>query len=384
MKWSSVILAIIFLVILVLSSFIVNDLKGNVNFLNGFGTSGYYYVPDSMDIILSENYSMSASVEGNSDYYIIMSVPQNNSYQAGTTSLVYGANVTEQLYNQFNLTYFKFRIGGGNNFINATYNFTTYGYSWHDLMNDNSTVSMIPQYLKAEYDHPEYFNYTDGLKKYSYEVINPNFFRNMTLNLTRNYSTVVGKLEAIYDYIEENYKYNISYNFGNVPLTAQQVYQKGEGDCEELSYLFESMARSIGIPAWTQYGILINKNGDSYSVAEHAWVQTYIPINNTSGSFVTIDTTVEAGKSPSQILNLGFLVKYPNELMLWTDDGNSTHMAFFHIFLEYPEFGVVIRSINQVFYVKEFNQFGQIPISGPQQVMFYGVNTVYNNKQKED
>lgn len=384
MNRTNVLLALIFIIVLLISSLVVNDLRGNINFLNGFGTNGYYYVPRYMNIVLSDNYSMNATVERGSNYYLILSIPQNSSYQTGSTSMVYGTNVTPQLYNQFNLTYYKFKIGGGSNYVNLTFNFTTYGYDWHNLINVNSTVGMIPEYLKNEYDHPEYFNYTNGLKNYTYEVIDPSFFRNLTVNLTKNYSTVVGKLEAIYYYIEENYRYNISYNFGNIPLTAVQVYQRGEGDCEELSYLFESMARSIGIPAWTQYGILINKDGNTYSVAEHAWVQTYIPINNTAGRFVTIDTTVEAGKPSGQILGLGFLVKYPNELTLWTDDGNSSHMAFFHIFLEYPEFGVIIKSINQVFYVMEFSQFGQIPISGNVQVIINGVNTIYNNKQEEN
>ncbi len=357
-------------------------MNGTINF--NFSLSNYY-VPKTMEINLSQNYSFVDSESGNNRFYMFLNLPVNDQFQTGSTYISYDKNVTPLFFNKYNRSYYKFEIGNGVNYINATYNFTTYGFSWHSLLNVNSTLNMIPFGLVKKYVHPEYFNYTSGFTTQSYEVINPNFFKNLTENITKNYTTVVGKLRAIYDYIEENYKYNITYNFGNVPLTAQQVYYTGEGDCEELSYLFESMARSIGIPAWTQYGILINENGNVVSIAEHAWVETYIPLNYTSGVNVTIDTTVEVGKPASQLMNLGFLVKYPNELILWTDDGNSTHMSNFHIFLEYPSFGVSIENIQENNYLSKFVSSGQIIIGGNQiLVIAHGNNTIYIGEQKKN
>ena len=323
-----------------------------------------YYVPNLIQMTFYRNFSFSTSQSGNGNYFLYMTLPENQSLQSGSVLISHSSNVLQNISQSTGRTYAKMTLSPGDEYVNFTYRFSSQGKDWQGTVADSGNISQIPGSLKAEYNHPEYFNTSQNQ---SYEVINPSIFRNLTLSITANQSSVAGKLRAIYDYIVNNYRYNISYNLGNIPLTSLQVYQGKIGDCEELSYLFESMSRSIGIPSWTQYGLLVQKSGSSYTIGNHAWIQTYIPLKNGSGEYVNIDLTVEVGHSD---LGLGFLVKYPNALIEWTDNGNSTDMVDFHTFLEYPEFGLGQISYSEDDGVQSFVQTGQTVINTNSSALF--------------
>ena len=323
-----------------------------------------YYVPNLIQMTFYRNFSFSTSQSGNGNYFLYMTLPENQSLQSGSVLISHSSNVLQNISQSTGRTYAKMTLSPGDEYVNFTYRFSSHGKDWQGTVADSGNISQIPESLRAEYDHPEYFNTS---KNQSYEVINPSIFRNLTLSITANQSSVAGKLRAIYDYIVNNYRYNISYNLGNIPLTSLQVYQGKIGDCEELSYLFESMSRSVGIPSWTQYGLLVQKSGSSYTIGNHAWIQTYIPLKNGSGEYVNIDLTVEVGHSD---LGLGFLVKYPNALIEWTDNGNSTDMVDFHTFLEYPEFGLGQISYSEDDGVQSFVQTGQTVINTNSSALF--------------
>jgi hypothetical protein len=317
-----------------------------------------YYIPQSINMSFARNFTFSSPSNGQGYYFFYITIPQNSSLQNGNVKILHSKNMTETISNEYGREFITMKIYPGEAYANFTYNFKTYGQNWQNIISESGNVSQIPSYLKQEYDHAEYFNITGSNK--SYEVIDPSYFRNMTINITKNDTTVASKLRAIYNFIVQNFKYNITYNLGNIPLTAEQVYNDRIGDCEELSYLFESMSRSIGIPSWTQYGLLIQQQGGGISIGQHAWIQTYVPLLNGSGEFVNIDLTVEVG---GQDLGRGFFVKYPNSLTEWTDNGNSTDMVAYHEFLMYPSFGLGTISTNETDYVFNFSQQGIININ---------------------
>lgn len=356
MKSGRVIVTIVVVVLLALTAFFWISNNYNLNQISN--PFQQYYIPQKINMSFARNFTFSSPPNGNGYYYFFLTIPQNSSLQSGFVRINHSGNVMENISTEYGRKFVTMKIYPGNAFVNFSYDFTTYGMNWQNIAQESGNSSQIPAKLKEEYDHPEYFNVSGSTK--SYEVINPSYFRSMTLNITKNYTTVASKLRAIYNYIVENYQYNITYNLGNVPLTAKQVYDDRIGDCEELSYLFESMSRSIGIPSWTQYGLLIQQQGGTITIGQHAWVQTYIPLLNGSGEYVNIDLTVEVG---GHDLGRGFLVKYPNALTEWTDNGNSTDMVAYHDLLEYPSFGLGTISTNETDYVFTFNQEGIININ---------------------
>ncbi len=349
-------IAIVAVIALTAAYYVVED-TNLLGVLSGIGSNGttYYQIPSEVSTHFSRNFTfVSSSASGDTfTFYITPTI--NDSIQQSSVSMTHSSNVRESIQSSQNRTFVEMQISPGNSYVNVSYNIRSYGKSWQNLENSSGVPSQIPSPLKSEYDHPEYFNSSNT----NLEVINPSFFKSLTLNLTKNDTTVVQKLRSIYNYIVQNYRYNITYNIGNVPLSAEQVFQQKEGDCEELSYLFESMSRSIGIPSWTQYGLLVQETNGQASLGEHAWVQTYIPSSNNSGTFVNIDLTVEVG---GKDLGRGFLVKYPAALVEWTDNGNSMAMLAYHTELVAPSSGISITyQVNSIVY--SYTQSGGIPLS---------------------
>lgn len=329
--------------------YVVND----TDYLTGIVPAGTYQIPATISTEFSRNFTFASSSSSGETLSFFFTPPINDTLQHSSIDIIHSSNINESMIHNQNRTYVKMQISPGRSFVNISYNVTSYGKSWQDIQN-STTTARIPSSLQVEYDHPEYFN----TSRQNLEVVNPSFFRNMTLNITRNDTTVVGALRSIYDYIVQNYEYNISYNIKNVPLSAQQVYWSKQGDCEELSYLFESMSRSIGIPSWTQYGLLVQSIDGETSLGEHAWIQTFIPGNN-SGTLVNIDLTVEVG---GQDLGRGFLVKYPNSIVEWTDNGNSTAMVSYHTLLVAPSYGLTY-SVTETQEVHTFYPSGEIVVA---------------------
>jgi len=346
---TAVIKGIVVAIVVILAITTLYYFVENPGILNGVTSSGSYQVPSVLTTSFSRNFTFSSSESFT--FYLTPTV--NDALQQSQVSNSHSHDVSVTTDSSDNRTYWKFSVGAGNSYVDINYNFTSYGKSWQNIENSTGVPSQIPEFLKAEYDHHEYFNASGT----NLEVINPSFFRNLTLKVTSNDTTVAEMLRSIYNYIVGNYNYNITYNLGNVPLSAEQVYQIKEGDCEELSYLFESMSRSIGIPSWTQYGLLIQETGGQVSLGEHAWVQTYIPLSNSSGNYVNIDLTVEVG---GQDLGRGFLVKYPNSIVEWTDNGNSSAMVAYHTELTAPIGIHLTEEENDT--VSSFNQSGSIAL----------------------
>jgi hypothetical protein len=342
-------IAVLIIIIIVATAayYVVED----TNLLNGVTTTTpTYYIASE----LSTNFSRNFTFASNEALTFYLTPTVSNSLQQSDLSVSHSSTINYSSVSSNGRVFWKVQVNSGNSYFNVTYNITTQGKSWQNLENSTGLSSQIPSSLKTEYDHSEYFN-SSGT---NLEVINPSFFRNLTMNLTQNQSTVAGKLRAIYNYIVQNYHYNISYNIGNVPLSAQQVYQAKLGDCEELSYLFESMSRSIGIPSWTQYGLLVQESNGQASMGEHAWVQTYVPDSNGTGTFVNIDLTVEVG---GKDLGRGFFVKYPYSIVEWTDNGNSTDMVAYHE--ELVASSGIQLSYGESDYIHSFNQSGQIALT---------------------
>ncbi len=340
---AAIVVIAILIVVIASYTFLVNT-----NILGGVQTTSYQ-IPSELTTNFSRNFTFVSS----QSFTFFLTPTITDSLQQTDITFSHSPNVNATNEYSQNRSYWKFLIGAGRSYIDVKYNVSSVGKSWQSLESSTGLPSQIPEALKTQYDHPEFFN-SSGT---NLEVIDPAFFSNLTHNITWNETTVAGKLKSIYDYIVRNYRYNITYNLGNIPLSARQVYQLKEGDCEELSYLFESMSRSIGIPSWTQYGILLQQVNGQISMGEHAWVQTYVPTPNGSGVFVNIDLTVEVG---GKDLGRGFFVKYPNALVEWTDNGNSSAMVAYHTeIVAYSGIDLVQQENDTVY---SFNQSGEIQL----------------------
>ncbi len=256
-------------------------------------------------------------------FTINFTIPGNSSFQ--TVTVVDESHYPKSVHHDYNKTWWSYSLSCCAE-IKLRYRGEARLQVWK--IENSEGVDAIPQSLKNQYNHAEYIDLGDGERKY---VINPEPFRNVTLEATKDKPTVLGKLRAIYDLIVKNFRYQTQRK--GLPRTAVETWNSGEGDCDELSFVFVSMARSIGIPAWVEYGQLY----DGSRWGGHAWVRTVIP-HDGKVEQVNIDVTVEVGRED---LGRGFLIRDPYRFTEWIDDGNSEHLSSYYTYITYttpPQF----------------------------------------------
>jgi len=254
-------------------------------------------------------------IEAIGTYTINITIPQENPYQK--VKVVDESHFPKRVLKITNRTVWSYTFTGNAKII-LRYSGNTSAKIWN--IKDSLGINDIPEDLIKKYNHKEYLLDEHNQKIW---VINPQPFKNVTFNITKDKKSVVDKLKAIYDIIQSNFHY-VSERSG-LPQDAITTWNSGEGDCDEISFVFVSMARSIGIPAWVEYGLLYT--GTSWG--PHAWVATIIPTSKGPVK-VNIDMTTELDE---ENYGRGFLIRDPFRITLWEDDGNSEHMTSYYRFI---------------------------------------------------
>ncbi len=275
---------------------------------------------------------INVTITAPSTLYLNVTVPTNNSFQ--NVQLKVLSKNEYKIMNGYNRTWLTFTIHSNENII-LNYSFNTHAYVFPVNEYNSLNVSSIPEYLKKQYDHPEYL--------LNEEVIDPSYFTNISENIVKKANaTNVFEMElALYNYIVTNFQYKLSYSSLETPRTAVETWENRSGDCAELSFLYASMSRAIGIPAWLDFGWLYTQ-GSWY---EHAWIETVVP--TTHGLvFGDIDLTVEVGSG--QDLGTGFMIRDPYRITEWIDDGNSSHLTNYYTFFSWYREGPVYVASNIV------------------------------------
>jgi len=161
----------------------------DTNLLNGVvtTTTSSYQIPSEITTNFSRNFTFSSSSSSGETFTFYFTPTINDSLQQSNIAIRHSSNVNETVKNSENRTFLALQISPGNSYVNVSYNIKSYTKIWKNESNGTGLTSQIPSSLKNEYDHPEFFNSSSG----SLEVINPSFFTNITLNLTKNDTTVV-------------------------------------------------------------------------------------------------------------------------------------------------------------------------------------------------
>jgi len=108
--------------------------------------------------------------------------------------------------------------------------------------------------------------------------------------LTKDLKTDKEKIEAIYQYVIQNYEYDfekIKKLDSTYKPNLDKVYVEKKGICYDYSAIFAGMLRSVGIPAKLVKGYMVAMQ-DTY----HAWNEVLI-----DGKWETIDTTNDSYKN---------------------------------------------------------------------------------------
>ena len=130
-------------------------------------------------------------------------------------------------------------------------------------------------------------------------------------SITEEEETVYEKVFALIDWFEENSTYMVT----ETPKRPEYTVRDPRGDCDDLSLLFITMCRSMGIPAYLQAGVVLSESieiektdwGGHYhyvfdGAGWHAWAMVYIP----PWGWLPVNLTMLGGMSSSEAITEAF------------------------------------------------------------------------------
>ena len=219
--------------------------------------------------------------------------------------------------------------GKGNHSITMSYNVETFSYVWDINEHDSLTVDYIEDNLDGELSYLKSYLYSEdgngsewipnasGWSK-GYVIYAGGEIKSLSEEIVGDETNVYLILKKIYDWIDNNISYQ---KHMGIPQTSLELLQSRNGDCDDQSVLFCSLARAAGVPAWLEMGALYNTGEGTW--VNHVWVQTYIPVDD-GGHHVTID-----------IVNDKFLAHTSRLFHLATDNGSGELLNKYYYIYHY-------------------------------------------------
>lgn len=94
--------------------------------------------------------------------------------------------------------------------------------------------------------------------------------------------------EMVYDYIIQRYPWAGAREYSTIPCMPQYVLEEGHGDCGQVSLLYISLMRSLGIPARWESGWMLHPGEKNL----HDWAEVYyegigwVPVDVSFGRYI--------------------------------------------------------------------------------------------------
>lgn len=310
----------------------------------------YRLYPESAKFTLQNHIIISSAP----DYSFDLPVPLDlNTYEGRISQIVLSVNSTPP-YATVSKYSRPWMVWYNTPNIRIYYYIKTYSIVWDYKAEDSGTVEDIPMSLIKKYNNSEWQGKNGRFK------IDPSEteITRRANQVTVGKPTVYEKVKAIYDYIVANIVYVSGYqNFE--PKDALTVLEEGSGDCDEQSFLFASMCRAAGIPAWLELGVFYDKGSGLWT--GHAWTEFYLPFNSTAGESITVD-----------VVNQQFMFRDCLRFSDYKDDGNGSHLEDYYTILTS---GDLTQSYTTISYTEEGSIKVPVSVHGnfsfPEDCIFY-------------
>lgn len=191
----------------------------------------------------------------------------------------------------------------GSDKITLYYHVKATTYDWDlDAKSSGSIADIDPAYVTRytadewpvvdDYGAPVDFD-GDGIQDTRYNPSNSRI-QQLALEAKGDKENVYEIVSAIYEYIVDNFAYPTQAQMNednpknwNLPKCPLATIRDGRGDCDDQSFLFCSMCRAVGIPAWLELGALYDSMKGAWT--GHGWANVYIPLNAGGEAICTVD-----------------------------------------------------------------------------------------------
>jgi len=292
-------------------------LSDGMNYWDEMNTP-YYTIPEKITLTYIRNFEIYIEEGDEVEYTLTLSIPENRPSGPQSDMINWQSIDNLQVSSSYNLTpegRMEWRnnlTGDDRDFISLEYTATINLIRPDFKIEDSGLVSDIPGdfdiFLEDEW----------LIEPTNIDVQN---LANQLSNGTQG--NVIQILKNIFDYIEDNYRYQKS----SIPKSCPDLIVGKVGDCDDFSILFSSIARAAGIPAWLELGIIPafvdTSNGcDLRDWGGHAWVNAVVPLSDGTITVVSID-----------IANSYFMWMPPYRISDWVDNGNGDDLdSYYYLF----------------------------------------------------
>ena len=278
----------------------------------------YYTIPEQIRLTYVRNFEVFIEEGDEVEYTLTLSIPENRPSGLQSGMLDWQIIDNLQVSPSYNLTS-EGRMEWRNNLTGLDRDFISLEYT--------ATINLIRPDIKIQ-DSGKVADIPEGFETYLEDdwLIEPS--NNEVQQLASQLSdgtegNVIKILKNIFDYIENNYKYQRS----SVPKSCPDIIVGKVGDCDDFSILFSSIARAAGIPAWLELGIIpafidASSGCDLRDWGGHAWVNALVPLSDGTFTVVNID-----------LANSYFMWLPPYRISDWVDNGNGDDLdSYYYLF----------------------------------------------------
>lgn len=127
--------------------------------------------------------------------------------------------------------------------------------------------------------------------------------------------------QSLFTWLKENTRYQIHEDQNGVQ-PAQTTYQKKTGDCDDLSFLYISLCRSVGVPARLIRGYLLDDISGTPTVGPHAWVEVFVGGTVGNDGWIPVECSSSANNVQIEI-HQNFGIEDVSHLRLYVDNGSN-------------------------------------------------------------
>ena len=278
--------------IIILLFFFTMASSGCLDFLDGSTT--YQSHPTKIKYDIRYGYEIDCTGTGEYEIHYNCDKPEVLLGTVSSINPLYNNNYTHTTLANNNVTFWNISGKGSNNYelgITATVQAESFLVS--DLNGEDALTIQEINIL-----HPDLVNqYCHEQSNETITFIDPNHLgiKNTATNILSqaNSNNSFALAKALFVWLKENTEYQIHQSEAGVQ-PAGTTYMLKTGDCDDLSFLYISLCRSLGIPARFIRGYLIEENNGIASAGPHAWVEVFVGGDIGSNGWIPVECACKA------------------------------------------------------------------------------------------
>ncbi|MGM0406287.1 MAG: transglutaminase-like domain-containing protein [Thermoplasmatota archaeon] len=288
------------------------------------------------------------------DYNISLIVPEDiasNDIQF-INNVDWGGNPdTFEMYGRNWKTWDETLSGGSNLTIQIVYDVETRTLDWGYNSDNIGTIDDLPDEIKDQYNKNQWQldedRNDDGQNDWMIQPDHPEI-QSLADSIVKDEDNIYTASRAIYDWINNNIEYEIG--APGLPKHTAWVLESQSGDCDEQSFLYASLARAVGIPAYMELGVLYDQMADQWG--GHGWIRQMVINDEGTTGWINIDP-----------VNNQFFARGATRITFWVDDGIEGHLSDYYYFLSYSP-GIARVSVSENFENVGMETEGQVVLGG--------------------